>query len=191
MLIEYKRNSAKIIEGLVWIANSCPGIDHYHVVKTCFVADKLHLNKYGRPVFGDIYIAMEYGPVPSYVLDVINTNKRNVSDDEMNKINLSIQILSDNKRKLIYPKKIADANYFSGTELECLNAALTMVRNMTLDELKVMTHKEKSWNNAWNKRRKSGQMSELMYVEDIIDEDNENKEYIMEYIKDTFPNIVL
>ena len=40
-------------------------ITQYDIVKSLFLADKAHLNQYGRPITFDNYNAMENGPVPS------------------------------------------------------------------------------------------------------------------------------
>ena len=66
-MVRYEISYDKAIEVLVWLANTKPGIDIYHVCKVLFYADKSHINKYLRPIIGDYYIKMDYGPVPSGV----------------------------------------------------------------------------------------------------------------------------
>ena len=72
--IRFKISYDKAIEVLVWLAKMKPGIDIYHIAKVLFYADKMHINKYARPVIGDSYIKMPYGPVPSGVSDLIKRN---------------------------------------------------------------------------------------------------------------------
>ena len=40
-------------------------LSQYQLVKALFLADRSHLNQFGRPVTYDNYVAMEHGPVPS------------------------------------------------------------------------------------------------------------------------------
>ena len=40
--------------------------------KLLFFADKLHLNRYGRPILGDCYFCLDHGPVPSFSLNEMN-----------------------------------------------------------------------------------------------------------------------
>src|SRR5574337_40126 len=40
------------------------GADLYSVMKMLYLADKVHLENYGRTIAGDVYVAMEKGPVP-------------------------------------------------------------------------------------------------------------------------------
>lgn len=52
------------------------GADHHTVFKTLYEADRTHLAKYGRPITGDSYKAMTYGPVP-YTLFCTFNNEPN------------------------------------------------------------------------------------------------------------------
>jgi uncharacterized phage-associated protein len=46
-------------------------ITQFGILKTLFLADRAHLNKYGRPITFDEYVAMSDGPVPSLAYDVL------------------------------------------------------------------------------------------------------------------------
>jgi hypothetical protein len=41
-----------------------PRLDLHTILKTCYFADKDHLNRNRRPIFGATYRAMRFGPVP-------------------------------------------------------------------------------------------------------------------------------
>ena len=73
--IQFKITYDTTIEVIIWLANMKPGIDIYHVAKVFFYADKMHINKYGRPITGDTYFSMKRGPVLSNVLDIIDNVK--------------------------------------------------------------------------------------------------------------------
>ena len=44
------------------------------MAKILFYAEKEHINQYARPIIADTYIAMEWGPVPSTIRDMIHLN---------------------------------------------------------------------------------------------------------------------
>ena len=71
-MAQYAVHTAKALETIVWLANARAGIDVYHVIKCAFFADKYHLNKYGRPIAGDNYIADTYGPLGRSVYRILN-----------------------------------------------------------------------------------------------------------------------
>ena len=45
-------------------------VDMHKIFKALFFADQEHLSRYGRTITGDVYIAMNYGPVPSKTDDI-------------------------------------------------------------------------------------------------------------------------
>ena len=51
-------------------AKSGGALNKLKALKLIFFADRYHLRKYGRPVTGDEYLAMSYGPVASSVKDI-------------------------------------------------------------------------------------------------------------------------
>jgi hypothetical protein len=63
-MIRFQFNESKAIEALVLVAQRWPGIIPFFLTKVLFFSDRDQLRKYGRPVIGDINIAMDNGPVP-------------------------------------------------------------------------------------------------------------------------------
>jgi Protein of unknown function (DUF4065) len=53
-----------------------PQLTKWRICKLLFLADKLHLLRYGRPITGDAYYAMKLGPVPTNVLNVLDNAQR-------------------------------------------------------------------------------------------------------------------
>lgn len=45
--------------------------DMHKLCKILYYADQRHLSMYGRSITGDTYIAMQFGPVPSCVDDIL------------------------------------------------------------------------------------------------------------------------
>jgi uncharacterized phage-associated protein len=70
-MLRFQFNEKKGVEALTYIASRWPGVTAFFAAKTLFFAEKLHLNKYARPIVGDTFIAMPNGPVPSTLYDFI------------------------------------------------------------------------------------------------------------------------
>ena len=71
--ISFEINAEKTLEAILYVAQKLGGkVNRYNLMKIFFEADKYHLNKYARPITGDIYIAMQYGTVPSSVKDFVD-----------------------------------------------------------------------------------------------------------------------
>src|SRR3569833_2759794 len=68
-------NIQKILEAVLFLlreaANADLRLTQYDIVKSVFIADLFHLEKYGRPISFDNYAAMENGPVPSETYNLL------------------------------------------------------------------------------------------------------------------------
>ena len=61
----------KATQALNFFAQRAGGsINKMKALKLVYFADRYHLRKYGRPVVGDEYLAMNYGPVASGTKDL-------------------------------------------------------------------------------------------------------------------------
>ena len=172
--IRFKLSYAKAIEALVWLAKMKPGIDIYHVAKVLFYADKMHVNKYLRPILGDTYIRMDYGPVPSCVLDLIKKNMW-LSPNQKESIGASLDIDSDNNFEL---RALRDPNmdYFSKSDIECLNDSLHKYGDLPFDELYKLTHSERCY-------IKTDQNEKIDYAL-LIDEDDSLRNETIDHMRE-------
>ena len=181
-MVVFSVNPEKAIETIVYLANKKPNIDHYHVVKTVFYADKWHLNRHGRPVLGDRYVKMQAGPVPSFVLDVINLNDLALDSELIEKALNSFTVTQEFREKLIAPKREAILDKFSDSDLECLDEAFEFCKEKDFKELWDVSHEEKAWQEAEN----NGDMDYFL----MIDDDNPMKDGIVEDLRETAQSIV-
>lgn len=172
--IRFKISYAKAIEALVWLAEMKPGIDIYHVAKVLFYADKMHTNKYLRPILGDNYIRMDYGPVPSGVLDLIKKNMW-LSPNQKESIRASLDIGADDNFALRALRK-PNMDYFSKSDIECLNDSLHKYGDLPFDELYKLTHSERCYNET-------GQNEKIDYAL-LIDEDTPLRNEAIEHMRE-------
>jgi len=89
-------------------------IDKLKVVKLMWLADRLHIRKYGRPIFNDIYFAMPYGAVGSSAKDLAGFN---VDGDEKEYLENYLELGRGYKIK---SKQKVDLDIFSDSEIEIL-----------------------------------------------------------------------
>ena len=69
--IEFKFNVKKLINALAFFAGEITDLDKLKAAKLLYFADKHHLVRYGRPILGDCYCALDAGPIPSRSLDIM------------------------------------------------------------------------------------------------------------------------
>jgi len=173
--IKYHMNYRKAIEVIVWLGNKKPGIDIYHIAKVLFYADKLHVNKYARPIIGDTYKNMDYGPVPSGVRDLI-TGDEWLNPNDLELIQESI-IIDKSRYPSIISLRAPNLNYFSGTDIECLEESLKKYGDMTFDELKNLTHDER----CYLATEERGTIDYSL----MVDEENPNRDEILKNMAET------
>lgn len=71
MEVAFQFDPKATVEALLVIAGRVQ-TDKYVACKVLFLADRLHLVRYGRTITGATYRALKYGPVPSEPLDMLN-----------------------------------------------------------------------------------------------------------------------
>lgn len=149
--IRFRPNQDKVLEALVWLANECPNIDIFHINKVLFFADKGHLNKYGRPILGDSYVAMDDGPVASFVYDVAERDPARVSGSVLERASKALEYGSALRGNYIClrAKRAPDERVFSRTDIAELKAALAEYGRMSFDELWQRVHEEPSYLAAY------------------------------------------
>lgn len=71
--IAFRYNSQRATQAILWLLHKHGGgMDKLKLVKLLFYADREHLVRYGRPIIGGDYVAMQHGPVPSQLLNYLN-----------------------------------------------------------------------------------------------------------------------
>ena len=71
MSMEVQFNKVKTLNALLYVANRIQRKDFHKIFKVIYFADRQHLADWGRPITGDTYIAMDAGPVPSRLYDML------------------------------------------------------------------------------------------------------------------------
>ena len=137
MSIRFQMNEDKAIEVLAWLGEKQPGIDVYHVAKVLYYADKDHLNRYGRPIVGDKYTAMSFGPVPSKIYDWI---KKKIIPKRLEEA-----VTTCGEYLNLYCHRKPNMVMFSRTDIECLSKSLRKYGRLDFGKLTDMAHDERAW----------------------------------------------
>lgn len=165
--ISFSVNAKKTIEVILWFCsqNKTKQINIYNVLKSIFYAEVEHLNKYGRPIVGDNYIAMDYGTVPSFTYDLIKNNELALNKHGINDLPFSI------KGRYIVGTRDYDGDFFSNSDLECLTNAFDKYGKLSFDELKNVNHEHPAWKKA-RENSPDGPISFELLIEDkeVIEE---------------------
>ncbi|WHA41972.1 Panacea domain-containing protein [Agrobacterium larrymoorei] len=163
--VRFRFSPQKAFAALHWMVAEHPGIDLHAALKACYFADKEHLNKYLRPIFGATYRAMKFGPVPLEIYEMAKGEALWLA--EMNKENMPWELRgyrlarADNQCR-------EDRNVLSDSEKECFSLGLTQSLGMTFNDRTEATH-----GSDWQKANLG-----FMRYEDMLDEGPDKSEII-------------
>lgn len=168
MTIKYRFNKSKAIEVLLYI--TCKNRYIYHALKILYFADKEHLEKYGRLICGESYVAMEHGAVPSGTYDIIKSARgQGISPYD---IDIEQIIKIDNND--IIPQREARSEILSESDIECLDNAIHQYGNMSFEKLKGISHSEPSYKAAGE--------NDFIPLEEIIRQFDDSEE-LLDYLQ--------
>jgi len=165
MQIKFNINTQKAIEALLWIIQRGE-TNVYNAMKILFSADKFHLNKYGCPVTGDRYIAMQFGTVPSWIYDATKLTKPGLG------------FIKNGNSLTLEPGRGYDPALLSDSDIEALNHGFSEYAGKSFESVKQQNHSEQAWLKAIE-RNPSSEASDILF-EDMIEE-----EWLAEELKET------
>lgn len=133
--IKFDFRADKVVSAVAYFALKCPGLTKLKVCKLLFYADKGHLLRYGRPITGDRYYRLPYGPVPTRAYDIL---KGNSDPAETALFDRYVSVVGNN----IFPRRNPDLKAFSKSDLEVLRETCERYGQMSASELASLSHKE-------------------------------------------------
>ncbi len=147
--IRFELNEKKCLEGIQFLAGEKPGITQYYIGKVFFFADKAHFLDWGRPISGDRYVAMEHGPVPSFIYDMLK--KDSGEPDELeDELAARVDRVRENNKIRFYAKSSAPTpRFLSRSDKEYLTQSLSQYSSMPFDRIRSLSHEDPAYDSAW------------------------------------------
>lgn len=156
-------------------------VSQYDLVKTLFLADRAHLNQWGRPITYDNYCAMFHGPVPSLAYDLLKANAKALRDCHI--AGLPWKSMQHNKAvRHFFPVEGAynSDDHLSASDKEALDDALGMVLRLGFGQIRKLTHEDPAYVDAW--KENGGKAAYEMKLGLLFDEPNfEQAAVVAEY----------
>lgn len=183
MELKFRPKLDKIVELLLYLAHTKAGADKYQAVKLFYLADKLHLNRFGRPITQEVYYALPYGPVASITMDLLEGDRRLMREAGIEELPFKIaekQLKNTRVPALGEPRRAVNYNLFSKSDIKVFDEIVQKYGEATFDDLFQITHDHYAYVRAWNSRRPNSKRAAMRY-EDMID-DEERRRAIVEDI---------
>jgi uncharacterized phage-associated protein len=144
-------------------------LSQYDILKMIFLADKGHLNAYGRPVTFDNYYAMKEGPVPSFAYDLLKENRTAMKKAHLPTLpwRRTDQPEVGTGRYFYFDADFSKETSLSESDKEALTDALATIRALTYSQIKRLLHADPAYLEAWqpDAPKKAFQMSYGMLLD--------------------------
>jgi uncharacterized phage-associated protein len=176
MTLQFRPKFDKIIEFMLYLAHMRPNADKYQVVKLMYLADREHLNIYGRPITFEQYAALPFGPVASNAMDLMEHDKFTFRKAGIKSLPFEIaKKIIDTKEVecLSTPLRDIDVDIFSKSDIRVINDTIERFGDKSFDELFNITHEHAAYKRAW--RRRGSARSSPMFYEEMIEDDSMRK----------------
>lgn len=154
----------------------------YPLMKMLYLADKMHLSRYGRFIAGEEYVAMKKGPVPSHTYNLVKILRgdRQAIPGMPNMASYFIYGPDHEITILSAP----DYDELSDSDIECLEEIARVHEHVGKWAVRDMSH-DKSWKKTWTEKP-SHSKARMMDVISIAEEADANRDLIA-HLKDPHP----
>lgn len=170
--LSYVPKRDKVTEGALWLLERAQeggqAMTTDQLATIMFLADKAHLDAYGRPVFFDNYVAAKNGPEGVAAMEMLDSNYDWTSIGSE-----SAPWTLDHVGSQSFPRPMRSPNMrrLSETDVEALESALGMVANLSSDQLRLFTHRDKAYAAAWADGSGAGSRLDPRLIPDTRDDE--------------------
>lgn len=156
------------------------GESMYPILKMVYLADKFHLERYGRLISGDNYVAMKQGPVPSRAYDIFKALRGSADSGEAEIAGCYLRYVGEHDYEVV---RAPDLDELSASDLECLDETVATYSRLGKWTIRDLAH-DAAWDAAWPsvRFRKAFPMS-AAHIANFLDADGQ----LIEHLKDRSP----
>jgi uncharacterized phage-associated protein len=162
-------NKDKAVAVVLYLAMRTTRPSFMSIAKLMYFADITHLERYGRFISTDHYVAMQHGPVPSHTYALMRDSET-YSD-------CGFRVIDEYFIEPIDPPGLGE---LSSTDVKCLDQIIDRFGDAPTWYLRNLSH-DHAWHRAWKRAKKEGKGSTRITEKDLLDmlfveEGNEGEE---------------
>ena len=149
MRINFRFDVEKLVQALAFfVSRGVNDLDKMKAMKLLFLADKKHLLEYGKPITGDRYFCMPYGPVASASFNIIRDFMD--VDDQVRPFAEKLfteffEVDRVSKHGRLRLRRTPDLDVFSESEVSVLSHVVDQFGDKSGVELSSITHDDATW----------------------------------------------
>ncbi len=166
----------KCLQAVQWmLVTANESLDFHTILKTAYFADKRRLNEHRRPIFGDAYRAMNYGPVPVEIYEMLKCEPYYLPELELDEYPWERKgyrvSLTDSGRL----DEILNPTDLSKNDMNILAEEFERSRGMSFNQRTAETHRM-DWVKGFRR------LDNRMAYEDMIADDHPDREEVLQYL---------
>jgi uncharacterized phage-associated protein len=152
--MKFQFDEEKAIAAILYILNKLSDCrvtcDLHKLSKILYFAEREHLATWGRPVTGDFFVAMQYGPVPSHIYDMVKSARGDSFFIPQDTYTAYFEV----NGKRIVAKQLPDVDLLPESAQALFDKAIEENCRLSFNELV-----EKSHDTAWKEAAKDDKIS--------------------------------
>jgi uncharacterized phage-associated protein len=134
------------VEAILYIASKSREPTFHRIAKLLYFADLCHLERHGRFICGDRYIAMKHGPVPSGVYDILTSERDGIRYLNFPATEDAFEVTGE-RRYHVRPLREANLEWLSDSDIECLDESIHQYDHLSFAQLTALSH-DAAWESA-------------------------------------------
>lgn len=136
-------NYKKATQALNYLVEANGGVlNKMKAIKFIWLADRLHIRKYGRMITSDVYFALPFGPVASTTRNILELNEVFLTKIEFDYCS---EFIENSDKYNFSSRKEPNLKVFSKTDIETLKIVLNQYNNLTEFQLSDLSHSFPEW----------------------------------------------
>ncbi|WP_156013269.1 Panacea domain-containing protein [Thioalkalivibrio sp. HK1] len=166
----------KCLQAVQWmLVTADEPLDFHTILKTAYFADKRRLNEHRRPIFGDTYRAMNYGPMPVEFYQMLKCEPYYLQEIELDEYpwerkGYRVHLIDADRRT-----EILNPTHLSKNDMDILTEEFERCRRMNFNQRTDETH-QMDWVRGFRR------LDNRMAYEDMIADDHPDREEILQYL---------
>ncbi len=143
-MAEFEFSPEKALAATAFLAQQS-GETMYTILKMVYVADRMHLERYGRPITGDSFYALPEGACPTKIYDSMKSLR---GDNATNYLPSGEALLRvDAKTHDVEITGMPDMGELSASDVECLEETISILKKRGRWHIRDMAH-DVVWKNT-------------------------------------------
>ena len=184
VLKAFEFDQATAISAMLYIVSRLEDPTFHRIAKIMYFADRCHLERYGRFVFGGSYRAYPYGPVPQNVYGMLKAAENKPGGQSTEGPFRVRRGQNTGQNPVVEALAEPNLDLLSESDLECLNESLATWGGKPFGQLTEASH-DAAWTAAFERKTGSQKTAEIT-LEDFL-ASLENGGALLEHLRNPHP----